>query len=144
MKNLKILLLFLLLTGCSGDQTPTTGVPGLDALRGQWVVVNYWAEWCKPCIKEIPELNTLDEREGITVVGVNFDGETGDALAAQEQKLGIAFENLGTDPAAALGTTTPSVLPTSLILSPQGRLITTLIGPQTLETLEQALNEAGA
>src|SRR5690554_8199665 len=51
-----------------------------DKYRGQWVLVNYWAEWCKPCLEEIPELNELDKAPDIAVLGVNFDGVTGAPL----------------------------------------------------------------
>lgn len=107
----------------------------IAAAKGSWVVVNYWAEWCKPCIKEVPELNALHTRDDVTVLGVNFDGEEGDALAAQIEKLAIAFPTLPEDPATPLGIDRPAVLPTSLVISPEGDLIATLVGPQTLETL---------
>jgi thiol-disulfide isomerase/thioredoxin len=108
------------------------------------VLVNYWAKWCKPCIKEIPELNALDQgRDDVTVLGVNYDGLTGDALAAQLTELKVEFATLTADPATQLGTQRPVVLPTTFILDPEGALVSTLVGPQTLETLEQALVDAG-
>ena len=59
MKHFATIALVLLLGAC-GDKPETGGVPRLEDLRGQWVLVNYWAQWCKPCIEEIPELNQLD------------------------------------------------------------------------------------
>ena len=142
-RKLCIALLAALLVACSPQ--PGDGGAALDAHRGQWVLVNYWARWCKPCIKEIPELNALDrEREDVTVLGVNYDGLAGEALAAQLDDLGVEFATLAADPAAELGTQRPVVLPTTFILDPGGRLVSTLVGPQTLETLEQALLDAGA
>ena len=39
--------------------------------RGKWVIVNYWATWCSPCLKEMPELSALDAmREHIVVIGL--------------------------------------------------------------------------
>ena len=142
MRNAWILLLIPLLVACG--QAPDAGAPSLEAHRGQWVLVNYWAKWCKPCIKEIPELNALDrDREDVTVLGVNYDGLVGDALSAQLKELNVEFATLTADPAGQLGTQRPVVLPTTFILDPEGALVSTLVGPQTLETLEQALVDAG-
>jgi thiol-disulfide isomerase/thioredoxin len=106
-------------------------------------VVNYWAEWCKPCIKEIPELNELAQANPeLRVFGVNYDGFTGEELAQQVQKLGIEFPLLAEDPATRLGTARPVVLPTTLILTPDGELAATLVGPQTLESLLAAIEQA--
>jgi thiol-disulfide isomerase/thioredoxin len=117
----------------------------LDQLRGQWVVINYWAQWCKPCIKEIPELNKLNRQyRQVTVLGVNYDGATGQELELQLEKLGIAFATLPEDPARQLGVPRPVVLPTTLILDPHGQLHATLVGPQTLESLAQATGQAPA
>ncbi len=127
--------------GQRGDTEP----PGdaLRDLRGQWVVINYWAQWCKPCIEEIPELNTLDsEYPDVTVLGVNYDGATGEELEQQRQQLGVSFASLEQDPAEQLGQSRPMVLPTTFIVNPQGELVETLIGPQTLESLVQATAQA--
>ena len=143
MRSRWIALLIPLLVACG--PSPDAQGPSLEAHRGQWILVNYWAKWCKPCIKEIPELNALDQgREDVTVLGVNYDGLAGDALAAQLDELKVEFATLAADPAAQLGTQRPVVLPTTFILNPDGTLVSTLVGPQTLETLEQALVDAGA
>ena len=63
---------------------------------GKTLVINYWAIWCAPCRKEIPELNELarDHAESVIVLGVNFDGSQGEILASEIEKLGIEFDNL--------------------------------------------------
>jgi thiol-disulfide isomerase/thioredoxin len=126
-----VLLVGFALTGCQSDKTVA-----IDNYRGQWVVVNYWAEWCKPCIKEIPELNDLNSQNAdVTVLGVNFDGAVGDELARQLDELKVAFETLPYDPSAELGIERPRALPTTVIISPEGDLKEVLIGPQTQESL---------
>jgi len=143
-KHLAHLVLTLALTACGGD-SGTADPMNLDQLRGQWVVINYWAQWCKPCIREIPELNNLNRQyRQVTVLGVNYDGATGQELELQLEKLGIAFATLPGDPARQLGAPRPVVLPTTLILDPQGQLHATLVGPQTLESLTQATKQAPA
>lgn len=132
------ILLAVLLSGCPArDDDPLRGSP-------EWTFVNYWAEWCKPCIKEIPELNALNTRDGFRVLGVNFDGATGDALAAQQDALGVAFPTLAEDPAARFALVRPQVLPTTLVLAPGGELHSVLIGPQTADSLIAATRRPAA
>jgi len=144
MKGLTCLLLVMALVACGGD-SGAAQQPRLDQLRGQWVVINYWAQWCKPCIKEIPELNTLDRQyPQVTVLGVNYDGAQGEELQRQLDMLGLAFASLAVDPAAELGIPRPVVLPTTVILDPAGKLSATLVGPQTLASLTRATGQASA
>ena len=116
----------LALLGCSSE--PTGIVPS------QWNVINYWAIWCKPCREEIPELNQLNQIEHVVVLGVNFDGKVGEALVSDARDLGITFETID-DPASNLNITRQSVLPTTLVLYPEGTLVATLVGPQTAESI---------
>ena len=144
MKLLPALACVILLTACTADQRATTMESDLTSLRGQWVVVNYWASWCKPCIEEIPQLKRLHGAySNLTVVGVNYDGASGEELHAQAQRLGVGFATLEADPSAQLGIPRPAVLPTTLILDPQGQLQRTLLGPQTVESLSEAAGLAG-
>lgn len=144
MKHLLALLLVLPLLACSGEDATSPPAADLESLRGQWVVINYWAQWCKPCIEEIPQLNALDRTyEQVTVLGVNYDGAEGAELAQQREALGVAFSSVS-DPAAQLGIARPAVLPTTLILDPQGSVAATLVGPQTLESLARATAQTSA
>jgi thiol-disulfide isomerase/thioredoxin len=136
-----LLPLLLLLAACDPGGKPGNSLR-LDELQGQWVVINYWAVWCKPCAQEIPELNTLAELPGVTVLGVNFDGAGGEELEQQLRQLDIRFPTLEVDPAVELGVARPVVLPTSLVIDPSGKLRETLVGPQTLQSLAAATGQA--
>ena len=116
----------LVLLGCSSE--PAGIVPN------HWNVINYWAIWCKPCREEIPELNQLNQIENVVVLGVNFDGKVGEALVSDADDLRIDFDIID-DPAPNLNISRPSVLPTTLVLSPEGTLVATLVGPQTAESI---------
>ncbi len=121
-----VLLPSMMLLGCSSEQT--------GIVPSQWNVINYWAIWCKPCREEIPELNQLNQIENVVVLGVNFDGKVGEELVLDADELGIAFDIID-DPAQGLNITRPSVLPTTLILTPEGKIVATLVGPQTTESI---------
>lgn len=116
----------LVLLGCSSERT--------SIVASQWNVINYWAIWCKPCREEIPELNQLNQIENVVVLGVNFDGKVGKALVSDADELGITFDIID-DPASSLNIARPSVLPTTVVLSPEGTLVATLVGPQTSESI---------
>ncbi len=148
MRALLLAAFAVLLLACSGDSRDSDGrvlaALELPAYEGRWVVINYWAEWCTPCIKEIPELNALDAKyPQVAVLGVNYDGAGGAELEAQLDALGVDFPTLLEEPSARLGIELPRVLPTTLILNPDGVLVQKLVGPQTLETLALATGQVG-
>jgi len=138
MKRLLILSMCLLIASCARNDDP------LAPHTGHWLVINYWAEWCKPCREEIPQLNAFAAQHQATtsVAAVNFDGVTGDALQKQADALGISFELMAIDPAQLGHWPKPQVLPTTQIVGPDGKLVKTLVGPQTLDSLTKALETA--
>lgn len=132
-----IVTLALQLAACDADQpTPDTGT--LPA-PGEWRLINYWAIWCKPCREEIPALNALHERPGVSVLGFNFDRKQGDELAQQIADLGIEFPQLDFDPGPLLSVPRPNGLPITVVVAPDGRVVDTLLGPQTEASLLAAI-----
>ncbi len=138
------------LTGCApGESEPKSIGPmavfhdgssrAWTSYEGDYVLVNYWAEWCKPCRKEIPELNELDHEDGISVVGVNFDGIKGDELLELMDRLGVEFPVALEDPREVWGVDAVEVLPTTIVVDPAGQAKQVLIGPQTAATLRAAM-----
>ena len=126
----------LLLVACSEDfgldqhgQKVTA-----DSLEGQWLVINYWAEWCAPCRTEIPEMNRLAQAlqtQSATVIGVNFDGLQGEALKRASDALDIQFTVLAQDPAVRFALPHNDVLPVTYIVDAEGKLRERLVGEQT-------------
>ena len=141
----KLLLTSLFLLGCSADRPSefaTLDGGSVDLQSPQkLVLINYWAVWCAPCRKEIPEFNKLqaDHGDKVSIYAVNFDGSQGDLLRSEITKLGIEFPSLLADPMAIWGLEAVQVLPETLVICPEGKLLQRLIGPQTLETLESLL-----
>ncbi len=139
------LSLCLLSVSCSKpDYTDSNGNSGkFSDHHGQWLIINYWATWCKPCIKEIPELNQFasSQQGSVVLFGVDYDQHQDEQLRQQREKMGITFPVLNNDPAAVLGYERPKVLPTTLVFNPNGQLHRTLFGPQTKHSLLQAISD---
>lgn len=133
-------LMSLLLVACGKDDSGQLASFTPGQVSERWTVINYWAIWCGPCREEIPELNALAREHGdaIRVLGVDFDGQTGDALAAAMDELDIQFPVLAADPQPALGIARPTALPTTLVIAPDGRLSEVLLGPQSADSLLRA------
>lgn len=132
-------LLVLLLSACGETKLKTLSGSDLswEQQRGQWVFINYWAQWCHPCRKEIPELNQFaKQHKGKAVVlGVNFDDPQLDELEEQSRAMGIEFTQLLHDPAQVLDFDRPSVLPATFVFDPKGVYQGVMVGPQTEASL---------
>ena len=142
-KRLGALSVTLLLSACGQDYGVDQHGQAVEA-QGKWLIINYWATWCGPCRSEIPELNQLDKRlsaHNAKILGVNFDGLQGEALAAAAKELGIEFSVLATDPAERLGIARSAVLPITHIVDPQGQVRMSLPGEQHAEGLLRELNK---
>ena len=137
-------VMFLLLIGGCGqapDYHTADGKSGNWAdFHGQWLFINYWAEWCKPCVKEIPVLNAFNEaHSNVQVLGINFDGLAGQDLNAAIEKFDIRYPSLSNDPAAQFGEQRPAALPSTLVINPGGKLHTVLLGEQDKASLEAVI-----
>lgn len=136
----------LLLAGCAEDMGVDQHGRKVTAeqLEGQWLVINYWAEWCAPCRTEIPELNRLSEQlagRATQVLGVNFDALQGEALRQAADGFGIRFSVLAQDPAARYRLPRNEVLPVTYIIDSQGQVRERLVGEQTAAGLLARLGE---
>jgi len=134
----------LLLGGCGVDYGLDQNGNAVKAeqIEGRWVVLNYWAEWCGPCRTEIPELNAAAKEwqaQGITVLGVNFDGLRGDELKKASQALGIDFTVLADDPADRYDLPRSEALPVTYIIDDKGKVREQLMGEQTAEGLAEKI-----
>ncbi|BBM02684.1 thioredoxin [Microbulbifer sp. GL-2] len=140
--TLGIAFLFLasVISGCDSDTRLKVSNGEPIAIEGKIVLVNYWAEWCAPCREEVPVLNQLAQtHNNLVVVGVNFDNLPDSVVSEQAQKLGIEFPLLLIEPEGRWGQPRPQVLPTTLVIGADGRWKKTLVGPQTAEDFQAAL-----
>jgi thiol-disulfide isomerase/thioredoxin len=140
------LLSSLLLISCSPETPLAHDAQGKPVMLSQhqdkWLLINYWASWCQPCYDEFPELNAFHnahQQHTAVVMGVNFELNHNIDLSQFAEQQNIQFLLLDTDPAKVLGLSTPSVLPATYVINPQGELVATLLGPQTRASLEKAI-----
>lgn len=119
------------------------GQVSVSDYRGGWVIVNYWATWCAPCRKEMPELSELHESRGdVTVLGLAYE-DTEDAvfeefLAEFHASYPILKVNVY-QPPEPFGA--PKVLPTTIILDAGGRPVRSFFGPVTREAIEDYIDQ---
>ncbi|GAB4393392.1 MAG: hypothetical protein Tsb005_11490 [Gammaproteobacteria bacterium] len=114
----------------------------LSDYRGKWVFINYWASWCSPCIAEIPELNKFYQKyrdNKAVVIGVNYDGVTGNELNTLIDSMKIKFPVMAQDPKEAFGVDNIDGIPFTFVINPEGQLNTTLLGAQTEAALEKIM-----
>ena len=136
------LFCFLLLPACeTSNFEDLEGNKGhFSDYQGNWLVINYWASWCKPCLIEIPELNMLDQQHpNIKVFAVNFDQLTPEELTPEVQKMGIEFTALLQDPVTVFNYPKPTRLPTTVLINPQGEVTEIREGLQTEAGLLSAM-----
>jgi thiol-disulfide isomerase/thioredoxin len=124
-------------------------LPGLDGephdiaqYRGKWVVINYWATWCPPCIFEIPELIAFHDEHAdrdAVVVGVNLETIDGELLGDFVARLGVNYPILREDPADPTSLGRVFGLPTTYLVRPDGELAARHNGPLTARQLEQMI-----
>jgi thiol-disulfide isomerase/thioredoxin len=113
--------------------------------RGKWTVVNFWATWCGPCLKEMPELSALDAmREHIVVVGLAYEDTTVEDMQAFLKQHPVVY------PIALLDVynppkdfDTPRGLPMTVLVGPDGKVVKTITGPVTAHDIETAIAAAG-
>lgn len=119
----------------------------LADFKGRPVLVNLWATWCAPCVKELPTLDKLEKTDGISVVAVSQDTAPHASVVAFLQQHQISTLKPYQDPkmslSGALGPDT--VLPTSILIGADGKEVWRYIGDLDWTSPEAAklLGEAG-
>ena len=144
LKSLQLVLIALLIQVSpvwaveAGKPLPDLGLAEVQKTKGQYIYIDYWASWCGPCRQSFPWMNALQAKlgpKGLKVVAVNVDAKRADAdkfLTHTPAQFTIAYDPQG-DSAKKLAIKT---MPTSMLISPEGRVLFVHSGFRAEETLQ--------
>jgi thiol-disulfide isomerase/thioredoxin len=115
----------------------------LSDYRGKWVVVNYWATWCPPCLEEIPELEIFHSNhkdKDAVVLGVNMEDIGEQVLSQFIADQYISYPILRTMPARSSELGRIGGMPTSYLVNPAGEVVARQVGSVSAADLEQFIS----
>ena len=142
-----LLLLTLPLLAQAVDM-PLTAVNGsktnLDRYQGKWLVVNYWATWCPPCIVEMPELQSFHDENvdnNAMVVGINAENISQQRLQTFLDDYFITYPNFVSGPTQQSELGLIPGLPTTFLVTPEGEVVARQVGPVTRDMIEQFIQK---
>ncbi|HET9700753.1 MAG TPA: TlpA disulfide reductase family protein [Burkholderiales bacterium] len=114
----------------------------LEDYRGRWVLVNFWATWCPPCLEEIPDLVALYEgRRKVMVLGIAMDYRDRETVLKFADQMFMSYPVVFGDQAVSAQFGKLKGLPTTYLYGPDGRLAATRVGPVTQESIERFIDE---
>jgi len=111
----------------------------LSAQSGKWVIVNYWATWCSPCLKELPDISAFvaAHKDKVAAIGLAFeDSDKADIekyLKAHPISYPVAQVDVIEPPKDFA---TPKGLPNTYVIAPDGHVAKAFMGPITTKDLD--------
>lgn len=94
----------------------------LERHKGKWVIINFWATWCPPCLKEIPDLISLhQDRKDIVIIGIAIDYQNPATVLEFVRSLSVSYPVVLGDKKTAAQIGPLSMLPTTYIFNPAGK-----------------------
>lgn len=111
----------------------------LAQYKGKWVLVNFWATWCPPCLEEIPDLVALHEnkKNNLVVLGVAMDYRDPKAVMQFSDQMMVSYPIILGDQKMAAQVGTIPGLPTTYLYNPEGKVVAYNVGALTREAVER-------
>ena len=153
MKRILLLAVLLLAGAAPALAAPTAERPSLSvttldgktfdlaAQRGKWVIVNFWATWCSPCIEEMPALSAfVASRKDVSAIGLAWEETERAEIDAFVKAHPVEYPLAQVDVYEPLPDfESPRGLPTTYLIAPDGRVAKKFVGPITAVDLEKAI-----
>jgi thiol-disulfide isomerase/thioredoxin len=139
-------LIFLALVSLSAQAFTLVDSKGkahsLAQYKGKWVLVNFWATWCPPCLEEIPDLIALHEnkKNNLVVLGVAMDYRDAKTVSQFSDQLMVSYPIILGDQKSAAQVGTIPGLPTTYLYNPQGKVVAYNVGVITREAVERYIH----
>ena len=110
----------------------------LAGYKGKWVLVNYWATWCPPCLAEIPDLVDLhdNKKNNLVVIGVALDYRSAKQVTDFAQSMTVSYPVVLGTPEIVSQIGPVQGLPTTYLYNPEGKMVAQQVGPVTREAVE--------
>lgn len=110
----------------------------LSGYKGKWVLVNYWATWCPPCLEEIPDLIAMHEnkKNNIVVIGIAMDYRTARQVTDFAEGLFVNYPIVLGSPQVVNQIGPVQGLPTTYLFNPAGKMVAQQVGAITRAAVE--------
>jgi len=110
----------------------------LSGYKGKWVLVNYWATWCPPCLEEIPDLIALNEnkKNNLVVIGVAMDYRNAKQVTDFADGLLVDYPIVLGTPEIVRQIGPVQGLPTTYLFNPEGKMVAQQVGLITRAAVE--------